>query len=115
MDMTGHDMSGARNDTKMDMSMMSMTFFTSLTTPIYSSTWRPTSQGSYAGTCLFLIFLAALLRVLLALQGYQERKWLDAEFSRRYVVVQGKPTVKEEAQQRRDSKRMLLSENGVEE
>jgi hypothetical protein len=94
---------------------MSMTFFASLHTPLYSSTWAPTSQGTYAGTCIFLICLAALLRFLLAFKGWKERAWLDAEFNRRYVVVQGKQTKKEKVVNNRESKRMLLTENGVEE
>jgi hypothetical protein len=100
----------------MDMSSMAMTFFTSQSTALYSTAWSPTSQGSYAGTCIFLIVLGALLRLLLALKGYQERKWQDADFARKYVVVQGKPTVKEEVLRSEGRKTMtLISENGLEE
>jgi copper transporter 1 len=51
---------------KMKMGDMAMTFFTSSTTSLYSKSWTPTSTGQYAGTCIFLIFLAAILRALLA-------------------------------------------------
>jgi hypothetical protein len=96
-------------------SMMSMTFFTSTTTPLYSSSWQPTTTASYAGTCIFLIVLAAIFRGLLALKGWKETAWLDAEFNRRYVVVAEKPTKTERISQDSDSKRMILTENGVEE
>ncbi|OAK94795.1 hypothetical protein IQ06DRAFT_233481 [Phaeosphaeriaceae sp. SRC1lsM3a] len=45
---------------------MAMTFFTSTTTPLYSTSWMPTSTGQYAGTCVFLITLAAIFRALVA-------------------------------------------------
>jgi hypothetical protein len=103
------------NSSLMSMADMSMTFFTSTSTPLYSNLWTPTSQGSYAGTCIFLILLATLFRALLAFKGWKETAWLDAEFNRRYVVVAGKDTKKERIVKDSDSKKMLLSENGVEE
>jgi hypothetical protein len=119
MDMSSGSMDGGmgsnNNGTLMTISEMSMTFFTSLYTPLYSSTWAPTSQGAYAGTCIFLVCLATLLRFLLAFKGWKERAWLDAEFNRRYVVVQGKQSKKEEISNKKDSTKMLLTENGVEE
>jgi hypothetical protein len=96
-------------------SMMPTTFYTSTITPLYSSAWAPTSTASYAGTCIFLILLAAIFRGLLALKGWKETAWLDAEFNRRYVVVAGKPSKTERISQDSDSKRMILTENGVEE
>lgn len=45
---------------------MAMVFFQSVTTPLYSITWTPQGQGSYAGTCIFLIVLALVHRVLIA-------------------------------------------------
>lgn len=60
------------------MSEMSMTFFTSFKTPLYSEDWIPTSEGTYAGTCIFLIALSVILRVLLALRPILEsRLWTD--------------------------------------
>jgi copper transporter 1 len=43
-----------------------MTFFTSITTPLYSSSWSPNTTSQYAGTCIFLIALATIFRALLA-------------------------------------------------
>jgi hypothetical protein len=99
----------------MSMSGMQMTFYTSTMTPLYSDSWAPTSTSSYAGTCIFLIILATLFRCLLALKGWKESAWLDAEFNRRYVVVAGKATKAEQISQDSDKKRMMLTENGVEE
>ncbi|KAI1205201.1 Ctr copper transporter family-domain-containing protein [Annulohypoxylon truncatum] len=45
---------------------MAMVFFQSVTTPLYSSAWTPQGQGSYAGTCIFLIVLALVHRILIA-------------------------------------------------
>lgn len=98
----------------MSMSDMTMVFYTSTATPLYSSEWMPTSVGQYMLTCIFLIFLAAVLRGLLALKAVQEVRWLDAEFNRRYVVVAGK-NLKEQISQDSDMKKMVLSANGVEE
>ena len=99
----------------MAMSSMSMTFFTSTMTPIYSSMWTPTNLGEYAGTCIFLVVLATIFRGLLAVKAWKETAWLDAEFNRRYVTVAGKPTKAERISSSSDSKRMILTENGVEE
>lgn len=100
------------------MSGHSATFLTSTATPLFSTTWAPTTVGAYAGTCIFLIALALLLRVLLAAKQWQEEAWLDAEFKRRYVAVRGKPTLGEQIRggsEDGDKKRLVLSENGVEE
>ncbi|KAJ5726324.1 uncharacterized protein N7483_007681 [Penicillium malachiteum] len=62
----------------MSMSEMSMTFFTSFKTPLFSADWTPTSKGTYAGTCIFLIALSVILRVLIALRPVLEsRLWTD--------------------------------------
>jgi hypothetical protein len=95
------------------MSMMSMTFFTSQMTPLYSATWVPSTTGEYAGMCIFLIFLAIVFRVLLALKARQETAWLDAELNRRYISVAGRLPPPERAQQER--KKIILTEGGVEE
>ena len=70
MDMGGH----SHGDMKMGMSEMAMTFFTSSNTPLYSDGWTPSSAGHYAGTCIFLIVLALILRVLLALRPILEQR-----------------------------------------
>jgi len=103
------------NMTTMDMSMMSMTFFTSTTTSLYSAMWSPTNTGQYAGTCIFLILLAVVFRGLLALRAWKEAAWVDAEFNRRYVTVAGKLPKAQRIASDSDSKRMILTENGVEE
>jgi len=95
--------------------MMSMTFFTGTTTPIYSAMWSPTNTGQYAGTCLFLIILAIVFRGLLAMRAWKEAAWLNAEFNRRYVTVAGKLPKSQRIASDTDSKRMILTENGVEE
>lgn len=99
----------------MSMSMMSMTFFQSSSTPLYSDAFTPSSTGAYAGTCVFVLVLAIVFRALLALKAWKETAWLDAEFNRRYVTVVGKPTTAERISQDSDAKRMILTENGVEE
>lgn len=96
-------------------SQMRMAFFTSVTTPLYSDSWAPTNTSTYAGTCVFLVLLATLFRGLLALKGWKETAWLDAEFNRRYVVVAGRPRKTERISQDSDTKRLILTENGVEE
>lgn len=53
----------------MNAASMAMVFFQSATTPLYSSAWTPSSFGPYAGTCLFLVFLAVVHRVLIALRN----------------------------------------------
>jgi hypothetical protein len=94
---------------------MSVIFQTSIATSLYSAAWTPTTPGAYAGTCIFLILLAALLQVLLAARAWQEARWIDKELDRRYVVVQGKAPLSETVSRDSLSKRMTLTENGVEE
>lgn len=101
--------------TSMSMSEMSMIFFSSTTTSLYSAMWTPSSIGAYAGTCIFLILLAVVFRGLLAVRAWREEAWMDAEFNRRYVTVAGKLPKSERISQDSDAKRMILSENGAEE
>lgn len=118
----GHDMT----DSGMDMgsgsgdshsSTMMAVFQTSMATSLYSSKWTPNSTGTYAATCIFLIFLAVLFRGLLAAKAWQENRWLEKELSRRYVVVNGKGPLAENLSRDSLAKNMtmVLSENGVEE
>lgn len=67
---------------------MQMTFFTSTATSLYSIAWTPSSTGQYAGTCIFLILLAAIFRGLFAMRAIQERKNAHAEL-RRQTLLQG--------------------------
>lgn len=71
-----HDgMSHGDMDMPMSMADMIMVFFTSSGTPLYSEAWTPSSKGEYAGTCIFLIALACILRVLLALKPILEARF----------------------------------------
>jgi len=90
-------------------------FNNELKTALYSDAWTPSTAGGYAGTIIFLIFLGALFRALLAFKALVEARWLDAEMKRRYVVVQGRQPLSEQVSQNELSKRMTLSENGMEE
>ncbi|CAK7241184.1 MAG: hypothetical protein STHCBS139747_002643 [Sporothrix thermara] len=105
---------GSSSSSSNSSSMMSV-FFTATDTPLYSSAWTPGSTGTYAGTCIFLIALATIFRFILAFKARTESRWLDAELERRYVVVPGKPVLSQRVSQDSAAKRMILSENGVEE
>ncbi|KAK1969295.1 ctr copper transporter [Colletotrichum sublineola] len=60
----------------MPMSDMSMTFFQAVKTPLYSNAWTPGNEGQYAGTCIFLIMLGSILRILLAVKPIlEDRFW----------------------------------------
>ncbi|OLN97235.1 hypothetical protein CCHL11_07726 [Colletotrichum chlorophyti] len=98
------------------MSMMMMAIFqTNMRTPLYSEAWTPNSIGTYAATCIFLIFLAFALRSMVALKSIQEKRWLDKDFKRRYVKVNGKLGMAGQMSSDSMAKQMVLSENGVEE
>ncbi|RDL37290.1 Uncharacterized protein BP5553_04723 [Venustampulla echinocandica] len=96
-------------------SEMSMTLFSSTSTPLFAEAWAPKTIGQYAGTCIFLIILSVVFRGLLAVKAWKETAWLDAEFNRRYVAVAGRAPKSESISSDADSKRMILTENGVEE
>lgn len=68
---------------------MNMAFFTATNTPLYSESWTPTSAGAYAGTCIFLIILAIILRAVFTAKSYLEAKAIESAMKRRYVVVEG--------------------------
>lgn len=115
-----HDMSSmsssSGSSSKMPMSSMTSAFFSSTSTSLYSSAWTPGSTGAYAGTCIFLIFLAAIFRGLAAGKHVLEHRWLDQELNRRYVMVRGKPTEAERISSDSESKNAtLITERGVEE
>jgi hypothetical protein len=94
---------------------MAAVFQTSIATPLYSLSWTPSGRGTYAATCLFLVALAVVFRLLLAAKAVQEGRWLDAELNRRYVTVRGRPSLAQTVSTDSLAKRMTLSENGVEE
>ena len=72
------------------MSTMMGTLFVSTSTSLYSSKWTPSTTGQYAGTCIFIIFLAAIFRALFFYRTTQEHTWRDAELKRRQLIVSGK-------------------------
>lgn len=94
MDMSGTSSSGMSSN----MSSMSMVFTTDHSTPLYSSQWTPTSTGGYAGTCIFLIVLAVIGRLLLAYRHVMEHRWHDKAVNRRYIVVAGETDADRERQ-----------------
>lgn len=116
--MGGMDGMGSDNGGGMEMShstVMHMVFQNSMATSLYSDAWTPSTEGAYAGTIIFLIILGIVFRLLLAGKALAEERWLDAEMKRRYVVVQGKIPVAEQISTDSLSKKMTLTENGVEE
>lgn len=99
-------------------SMMAMTFTNDMTATLYSARWAPSTTGTYAGTCIFLIALAVIFRGLFALRALQEDRWLDRALDRRYVVVVGGAGARRDSSLERQQQKksmMLLSANGVEE
>ncbi|KAG6311742.1 hypothetical protein E4U44_004011 [Claviceps purpurea] len=108
---------GSGHDSPVPM-LMSMVFQTNPSTPLYTSSWTPQSPGAYAGTCIFLIFLAITARLLLAARTLQEARWLDQALQRRYVVAQGHTSLSEMMAAHEPpvgAMKMALSANGVEE
>ena len=81
------------------MGSMSMVFTTVHNTPLYSNAWTPTSTGAYAGTCIFLIVLAILSRLMQAWRHTLEQKFHDRAMNRRYVVVRGEQEGEQDADQ----------------
>ncbi|KAG8528717.1 uncharacterized protein KY384_006404 [Bacidia gigantensis] len=94
---------------------MSMVFYTSTTTPLYSLAWQPTSTASYAGTCIFLIIFTVIFRLLLAGKTILERRWLDKALERRYISVAGALSEADKIEGSSDHEYgTLLSPNGLE-
>src|SRR5689334_14634353 len=114
MDHSSHT-SASNGSALMPASDMAMIFFNSINTPLYSSQWTPSSTGAYAGSCIFLIILAIIFRVLLAGKHLLEQHWQAQAWKRRYIVVAGKNTLSEDLRTDPDVKTGVLSANGVEE
>ncbi|KAL4805871.1 Ctr copper transporter [Aspergillus unguis] len=95
---------------------MSMVFTNTISTPLFSSSWAPSSTASYAGTCIFLIILSITSRLLAALKTNLEQRWLNKSLKRRYVLVADRPSEAERIESDPDAKSAtLVSANGVEE
>ncbi|PFH55411.1 hypothetical protein XA68_18376 [Ophiocordyceps unilateralis] len=110
----GHD-DAAMAEGSMGAMMMSMVFQNNIQTPLYANSWTPRSAGAYAGTCIFLVILAIVARLLLAARGFQEARWQDGDARRRYVASPAKSSLADRLAASPDAKQMTLSENGVEE
>lgn len=85
-----HSSSGSDSMSSHGMTSMSMVFTIDHSTALYSSVWTPDSTGAYAGTCIFLIFLAVLSRLFFACRRAIELQWHDHATQRKYVQVMGK-------------------------
>jgi len=95
---------------------MSIVFHTGYGDSLFSSSWTPNDAGSYAATCIFLVFFAAVYRGLFALKSILEQRWLDAARRRRYITVAGQQRESERIDNDADAKKMvLLTSQGVEE
>ncbi|TLD10196.1 hypothetical protein PgNI_05422 [Pyricularia grisea] len=51
------------------MSSMSMVFFSSQSTPLFSRAWTPSSPEAYAGTCIFIFLLTIAQYLLIAVRN----------------------------------------------
>lgn len=94
---------------------MTMAFFTSTTTSLYSESWTPKNAGQYAGTCIFLIVLAISLHALFTAKSFIEHKAMESTLKRRYVVVAGEKTIADQAMNDGSSMTAILTTNGVQE
>lgn len=97
-----------------------MVFTTAHNTPLYSKAWTPTSTGAYAGTCIFLIVLAIISRLLQAWRHTLEQRIHDKAMKRRYVVVageqEGEQSLEEsEAAKEISEKQGILTSRGLDE
>jgi len=113
MDMGGTNMTVSNG--MMLASDMAMVFFNSHSTPLYSLGWMPSGAAGYAGTCIFLIFLSVIMRVLMVTKAMMEARWRDQAWRRRYIVVDGKTPLSERLSRDPDAKNGILTANGVEE
>lgn len=117
----GHDMSSMESMEGMSgmegssHSGMAMAFFTATNTPLYSESWTPSSAGAYAGTCIFLIILAILLRALFTAKSYLDARALESAMKRRYVVVADQQPVADKTFNDGNSMTGILTSNGMEE
>lgn len=85
-DMSSMDMGSSSSSSSMSHSMP-MAFTNDHSTPLFSNQWAPSSTGGYAGTCIFLIVLAIISRMLVAYRHVIEAKWHDRDVNRRYIHV----------------------------
>jgi Na+/alanine symporter len=96
MDMSGMDM-GSSSSSGSGMTM-AMVFTNAHNTALFSSHWVPTTAGAYAGTCIFLVVLATISRLLNAYRHIVEAKWYNKAIRRRYITVAGETDADRERQ-----------------
>ena len=98
---------------------MPMVFTTAHNTALYSSQWTPTTTGAYAGTCIFLVALAIISRLLQAHRNIIEARWHDKAIKRRYIVLAGETPAQREKQmgfsETEKSEEAMLTARGVDE
>ncbi|CAI6339245.1 unnamed protein product [Periconia digitata] len=92
-----------------------MSFFSATDTSLYSESWKPSSAGAYAGTCIFLIILAIILRALFTAKAFLDARAMQAALKRRYVVVADQQPVGDKAFNDAGSMDGILTTNGVQE
>ncbi|CAI7650147.1 unnamed protein product [Penicillium discolor] len=115
MDMSSTSSSSNSMSSSSSMSMP-MVFKNAHDTPLFSNGWTPSSSGSFAGTCIFLIILAIIDRCLIAFKATMERHWLATHLNRRYVTVAGKSSEAGNIDSDPDAKlASLITAQGVEE
>jgi len=95
------------------MSGMQTTFYTSTSTPLYSTSWIPSTTGQYAGTCSFLIVLAIAFRTLLAARTLQARKWQRLESTRQYRIAGADEAEQEKRLSEDERKRGSFSDKSI--
>ncbi|KAK9474134.1 Ctr copper transporter family-domain-containing protein [Dipodascopsis tothii] len=81
---TAMDMSSTTSSS-MDMSSsssMSMLFHTSYTESLFASGWTPSTNGKYAGACIFLIVLAVVYRCVHVVKFRTEKYFVRCECRR---------------------------------
>lgn len=87
--MSSHSSHPASSSDSTSMSGMAMTFTNAHNIPLYSSAWTPTTAGGFAGSCIFLIVLGILSRLIYAYRHILETRWHDRAIQRRYIVLAG--------------------------
>lgn len=76
--------------TGMTSSSMMMTFFTGKGTALFSSDWVPSSTGAYAGTCIFIIILAFISRLISITKHSMEKSWQRKTLDARSIIIAGR-------------------------
>ncbi|KAH9875337.1 hypothetical protein J1614_004829 [Plenodomus biglobosus] len=112
---TAGSMDGMSGSSSASHTGMTMAFFTATNTPLYSLSWTPQNAGQYAGTCIFLIILAVVLRAIFTAQTFLAIRATEGALKRRYVLVAGEKSIAEQAMNDSSSVTGILTTNGVQE